>query len=111
VVSLFLCTFASETHNSVGNNLKNNLIMISAEEAKKYTKAFEPKKCDIDSIENQIKSGERHIKVWTTMYTRSYAEDLARYCRQHGYTNAHIHDVYNQRTWQKGGNYLKIDLE
>ena len=84
--------------------------MITAEEAKKYTKAFEPLKSHIDEIESQIKRGERHIQVWTTGYARSYSEDLAKYCREHGYTNAHIHDVYNQRTGQKGGNYLKIDL-
>lgn len=84
--------------------------MIIAEEAKKYTKAFEPEKCHIDEIERQIKQGNRHIIVWTTGYIRSYAEDLAKYCREHGYTNACIVDVYNQRTGQRGGNYLKIEL-
>ena len=84
--------------------------MITAEEAKKYTKPFQPRKEHIDEIESLIRSGERHIRVWTTRYVRSYSEDLAKYCREHGYTNAHIHDIYNQRTGQKGGNYLCIDL-
>jgi hypothetical protein len=84
--------------------------MITADEAKSYTKEFEPNKCHIDEIERQIKRGERHIQVWTTGYIRSYAEDLAKYCRQHGYSNARIEDVYNRRTGQRGGNYLAIDL-
>ncbi len=84
--------------------------MITAEEAKKYTKAFEPYKCHIDEIENQIKQGRRLIQVWTTGYVRSYSEELAKYCRENGYKNARIVDVYNQRTGQRGGNYLRIDL-
>jgi len=84
--------------------------MITAEQAKEYTKAFEPNKCHIDAIERQIKNGERHIQVWTTGYARSYSEDLAEYCRQHGYKNARIEDVYNRRTGERGGNYLAIDL-
>lgn len=83
--------------------------MITAEQAKQYTKAFTPKKEHIEEIERQIKSGDRHIQVWTTSYTRSYAEDLAKYCRQHGY-DACIKDVYNLRTGQRGGNYLSIEL-
>lgn len=84
--------------------------MMSADEAKKYTKEFEPLKCHIDSIESQIKSGSKHIQVWTTGYARTYAEDLAEYCRKLGYTTAYIKDVYNIRTGQRGGNYLSIDL-
>ena len=84
--------------------------MITAEQAKQFTKAFEPNKCHIDEIERQIKRGDRHIRVWTTGYLRSYSEELAKYCREHGYTNAHIEDIYNQRTGQRGGNYLAIDL-
>lgn len=84
--------------------------MINAEQAKKYTKAFEPNKCHVDEIERQIKRGERHIQVWTTGYCRDYAEDLAEYCRQQGFTNARIVDIYNCRTGAKGGNYLAIDL-
>ena len=84
--------------------------MITAEQAKQYTKEFEPNKCHIDAIESQIKNGAKHIQVWTTGYCRNYAEDLAEYCRKHGFTNARIVDIYNQRTGQKGGNYLAIDL-
>ena len=84
--------------------------MITAEEAKKYTKAFEPDERLVKELEEQIKQGKRHIQVWTTMYVRSYAEDFAKYCRSLGYTNAHIHDIYNMATGQRGGNYLKIDL-
>lgn len=84
--------------------------MISANEAASYIKPFEPNKELINEIEYQIKSGERHIRVFTTSYVRSYAEDLAKYCREHGYTNARIEDIYNVRTGAKGGNYLAIDL-
>jgi len=84
--------------------------MITAEQAKQYTKAFEPNKCHVDEIESQIKRGERHIQVWTTGYCRDYAEDLAAYCRQQGFSNARIVDIYNRRTGQRGGNYLSIDL-
>ena len=84
--------------------------MITAEQAKEYVKAFEPNKEHIDAIESQIKRGERHIRVYTTRYCRSYAEDLAKYCREHGFTNARIEDIYNLRTGQRGGNYLAIDL-
>ena len=84
--------------------------MITAQEAKNYTKKFTPAKELVDDLEKQIKSGSRHIMVWTTGYCRDYSEDFAAYCREHGFTNAHIHDVYNQRTGQRGGNYLKIDL-
>lgn len=84
--------------------------MITAEQAKQYTKAFEPNKCHVDEIESQIKRGERHIQVWTTGYCRDYAEDLAAYCRQQGFSNARIVDIYNRRTGQRGGNYLAIDL-
>jgi len=85
--------------------------MITAEQAKQFTKPFVPNKEHIDEIERQIKNGARHIQVWTTRYCRSYAEDLAKYCREHGYTNARIKDVYNLRTGQRGGNYLSIDLD
>jgi hypothetical protein len=44
------------------------------------------------------------------MYVRSYAEDLAKYCREHGYTNACIKDIYS-RSGVRGGNYLSIDLD
>lgn len=84
--------------------------MISAEEAKAYTKPFEPCKAHIREIESQIKEGRRHIQVWTTGYCRDYSEDLAAYCRSLGYHNAQIKDVYNRRTGARGGNYLSIDL-
>ena len=84
--------------------------MMNAEEARKYTKEFEPNKCHVDEIEYQIKKGNKHIQVWTTGYCRSYAEDLAEYCRKKGFRNARIEDVYNRRTGQRGGNYLAIDL-
>lgn len=84
--------------------------MITAEEAKAYTKKFEPNKSHIDEIERQIKNGERHVRVYTTGYVRSYSEDLAKYCREQGYHNARIEDIYNRRTGQRGGNYLAIDL-
>ena len=84
--------------------------MISAEQAKQYTKKFEPSKELVEQVENQIKRGERHIHVYTTSYCRDYAEDFAKYCREQGYTNARIEDIYNRRTGQRGGNYLAIDL-
>jgi hypothetical protein len=84
--------------------------MITAEQAKAYTKEFEPNPSHVREIENQIKNGSKHIQVWTTGYCRNYAEDLAEYCRKHGFTNARIEDVYNRRTGAKGGNYLAIDL-
>ena len=84
--------------------------MISATEAKQFTKAFEPSQEHIKSIEAQIKRGERHITVFTTFYTNSYKYDLVQYCKKHGYENARIVDIYNNRTGQKGGNYLQIDL-
>ena len=83
--------------------------MISAEEAKKYVKEFEPPKDMVEYVEAQIKKGERHIQYYTTRYCRDYAEDCAEYFRKLGY-NAHIKDIYNMRTGQRGGNYLKIDL-
>lgn len=82
---------------------------MTAEEAKRYVKKFEPNKEILDSIESQIKAGERHIQFWTTSYVRSYAEDVAQYFRDLGYS-ARIKDVYNMRTGQRGGNYLQIDL-
>ena len=89
--------------------------MISANEAKRYIKAFEPseraKKEVLDVIERQIKNGERHPRAYTTSFCRDYAEDLAKYCRSLGYTNARIQDIYNMRTGQRGGNYLIIDLD
>jgi hypothetical protein len=83
--------------------------MMTAEEAKKYIKEFVPDNKIINSVEYQIKSGDRHIQIWTTGYSRDCAEDCAKYFRKLGY-NAQIVDIYNQRTGQKGGNYLKIDL-
>ena len=89
--------------------------MISANEAMKYVKPFEPsetaKREVLDVIESQIKKGERHPRAYTTRFVRSYAEDLAKYCRSLGYTNARIVDIYNMRTGAKGGNYLQIDLD
>ncbi len=89
--------------------------MITANEAMNYVKAFEPseraKKEVLDVIEKQIKRGDRHPNAYTTSFTRSYAEDLAKYCRSLGYTNARIVDIYNRRTGQRGGNYLQIDLD
>jgi hypothetical protein len=84
--------------------------MITAEEAKAYIKPFEPNKEILNSVESQIKSGERHVRVFTTRYVRTYAEDCAKYFRKLGYENARIVDIYNQRTGQRGGNYLQIDL-
>lgn len=83
--------------------------MMTAEEAKKYIKEFVPNNEIINSVESQIKRGERHIQVFTTGYVRSYAEDCAKYFRKLGY-DAKITDIYNLRTGQKGGNYLQIDL-
>lgn len=88
--------------------------MITASEAKAYTKEFVPsetaKREVLDVIEKQIKRGERHCTAYTTSFNRSYAEDLAKYCRSLGYKNARIVDIYNRRTGQRGGNYLAIDL-
>jgi hypothetical protein len=88
--------------------------MITAEQAKAYTKKFEPsetaKKEVLDVLEKQIKNGERHPTAYTTRFNRAYAEDLAEYCRSLGYTNARIVDIYNRRTGERGGNYLQIDL-
>jgi hypothetical protein len=88
--------------------------MITAEEAKAYTKEFVPNECAkrevLDVIEAQIKRGERHCTAYTTSFVRSYAEDLAKYMRGLGYANARIVDIYNVRTGQRGGNYLQIDL-
>ena len=83
--------------------------MITPEEAKKYIKEFVPNNEIINSVESQIKRGERHIQVWTTRYARNYAEDCADYFCKLGY-DAYIKDVYNIRTGQRGGNYLQIDL-
>lgn len=87
--------------------------MITAEEARKYRKEFKPSATEqkiLDEIEAKIKKGERHPTAFTTHLFRDNAEDLAAYCRSLGYTNARIVDIYNQRTGQRGGNYLKIDL-
>lgn len=88
---------------------------MNAEEAKAYIKPFTPSETAqrevLDVIERQIKEGNRHPKAFTTSFVRSYAEDLAKYCRSLGYSNARIVDIYNQRTGQRGGNYLTIDLE
>lgn len=83
--------------------------MITAEEAKAYTKEFKPVVSDIREIEDAIKRGERHIRLYTTNYMRTYAEDLAQYCRDLGYKNARIEDIYS-RGGARGGNYLAIDL-
>lgn len=83
--------------------------MMTPEEAKKYIKEFVPNDEIINSVESQIKRGERHIQVFTTRYTRNYAEDCADYFCKLGY-NARITDIYNCRTGQRGGNYLQIDL-
>ncbi len=83
--------------------------MMTAEEAKKYIKEFVPSDEIINSVESQIKRGERHVQVFTTRYVRSYAEDCAKYFRKLGY-DAYIKDIYNLRTGQRGGNYLQIDL-
>ena len=85
-------------------------VMITAEQAKAFTKPFVPNKEHIDEIERQIKKGERHIMVWTTSYVRSYAEDLAKYCREHGYATACIKDIYSIHG-VRGGNYLSIELD
>ena len=85
--------------------------MITAEEAKKYVKPFVPNKDILEQVESQIKRGERHVRVYTTSYVRTYAEDVAKYFRDElGFIHAHIHDIYNLRTGARGGNYLQIDL-
>lgn len=83
--------------------------MMTPEEAKKYIKEFVPNDEIISSVESQIKRGERHVQVFTTRYTRSYAEDCAKYFCKLSY-DACIKDIYNIRTGQRGGNYLQIDL-
>ena len=83
--------------------------MMTAEEAKKYVGEFVPNNEIINSVESQIKRGERHVQVFTTRYARSYAEDCAKYFCKLGY-DAYIKDIYNIRTGQRGGNYLQIDL-
>ena len=86
--------------------------MINADEAKKYQKPFTPGKAGqeiLDDIERQIKRGERHPWAFTTGLCRDYAEDLAKYCRSLGYTNARIEDIYSN-SGIKGGNKLVIDL-
>lgn len=84
--------------------------MITAEQAKQFTKEFKPNQELVNEVESQIKRGESHIRVYTTRYCRSYAEDFAKYCRSFGYANARIEDIYNRRTGERGGNYLAIDL-
>jgi hypothetical protein len=88
--------------------------MITADQAKSYIGEFVPsetaQKEVLDVIERKIKSGDRHPTAYTTRFVRSYAEDLAKYCRSLGYTNARIVDIYNRRTGERGGNYLQIDL-
>ena len=83
--------------------------MMTPKEAKKYIKEFIPNDDIINEVESQIKKGERHVRVFTTHYVRTYAEDCAEYFRKLGY-NAQITDIYNRRTGQRGGNYLQIDL-
>lgn len=83
--------------------------MITREEARKYVKEFTPNAEIINAVEKQIKEGNKHIRVYTTRFVRTYAEDCAAYFRNLGY-EASIEDIYNQRTWQRGGNYLKIEL-
>jgi hypothetical protein len=83
--------------------------MMTPEEARKYIKEFIPCNEIVDSVESQIKKGERHVQVFTTHYTRNYAEDCAKYFCKLGY-NARIVDIYNRRTGERGGNYLQIDL-
>jgi hypothetical protein len=89
--------------------------MMTAQEAKAYMKEFVPnekaQKEVLDVIESKIKKGDRHPSAYTTSFVRSYAEDLAKYCRSLGYKTARIEDIYNLRTGQRGGNYLIIDLD
>lgn len=88
--------------------------MITAKEAQQYVKQFEPsetaKREVLDVIEAQIKRGERHPTAFTTRFFRSYAEDLAEYCRSLGYKTARIEDIYNNRTGARGGHKLVIDM-
>ena len=89
--------------------------MISAKEAQNYTKKFEPSakmvKEILEPLEAKIKAGERHPRVYTTNFHREASEELAKYLREElGYRTARIQDIYNQRTGQRGGNYLIIDL-
>lgn len=86
--------------------------MITRAEANAYIKEFVPTgagKEVLDEIEKKIKDGDRHPWAFTTHLCREYAEDLAKYCRSLGYTNARIMDIYS-KYGVKGGNYLKIDL-
>lgn len=84
--------------------------MITAEEAKRYIKEFVPCEEILNNVESQIKKGERHVRMYTTRWSRDYAEDCAKYFVGLGYRNARIEDIYNLRTGVRGGNYLAIDL-
>lgn len=84
--------------------------MINAEQAKAYIKPYTPPQELVDEVEKQIKNGNSHISVFTTRYLRSCAEDFAKYCREQGYRNARIEDIYSN-SGVKGGNVLKIDLD
>ena len=81
------------------------------EEAKQYVKPFEVPTEIENKVNNQIKRGERHIQVYTTSYSRSFAEDIAKYYRKQGFATVRIVDIYNRRTGQRGGNYLSIDID
>lgn len=81
------------------------------EEAKQYVKPFEVPTEIENQVNTQIKRGERHIQVYTTQYSRSFAEDIAKYYRKQGFATARIVDIYNRRTGQRGGNYLSIDID
>lgn len=81
------------------------------EEAKQYVKPFEVPTDIENQVNDQIKRGERHIQVYTTRFSRSFAEDIAKYYRKQGFATARIVDIYNRRTGQRGGNYLSIDID
>jgi hypothetical protein len=81
------------------------------DEAKQYVKPFEVPTDIENQVNTQIKRGERHIQVYTTSYSRSFAEDIAKYYRKQGFATARIVDIYNRRTGQRGGNYLSIDID
>jgi len=87
--------------------------MITAEQAKHYTKSFDPNEKNakkvLDEIERKIKRGDRHVWAYTTCLCRDYAEDIASYCRSLGYSNARISDIYSN-SGVRGGNMLVIDL-
>ena len=83
--------------------------MINAEQAKAYTKPYTPPRELVAEVEEQIKRGCRHISVFTTRYCRDTAEDFAKYCREQGFRNARIEDIYSN-SGIKGGNVLRIDL-